>query len=92
MIARRLRVHGRVQGVGYRDAMRGAALAASVAGWVRNRRDGTVEAWVQGDEAAVAQVVLWSRKGPPFARVDHVDAENAAVDASLRGFDGLPTA
>ncbi|MBP6368461.1 MAG: acylphosphatase, partial [Burkholderiales bacterium] len=50
MIARRLRAHGRVQGVGFRDALVDAAILAGVDGWVRNRRDGSVEAWVQGSD------------------------------------------
>ena len=63
MIARRLVIHGRVQGVGYRYAMVDAAERCGVAGWVRNRRDGTVEAFVQGDAAR------WTRSSRGAAAV-----------------------
>lgn len=92
MIARRLRVHGRVQGVGFRYAMVGAARSAGVAGWVRNRRDGTVEAWVQGDDEAVARIVAWSSRGPAGSRVDRVEVDEVDADAALSGFDQAPTA
>ncbi|CAG0963315.1 acylphosphatase [Burkholderiales bacterium] len=92
MIARRLRVHGRVQGVGFRAAMADAALASGVDGWVRNRRDGTVEAWLQGPDDAVARVVAWARRGPPLARVDRIDVDESDADAAVRGFGQAPTA
>jgi acylphosphatase len=91
MIATRVVVHGRVQGVGFRYAMVDAAQAHGVAGWVRNRRDGTVEAFVQGDETAVASIVAWCRRGPPAARVAAVDAVPAAPDPALAGFEHQPT-
>jgi acylphosphatase len=65
MLARSVVIRGRVQGVGYRMAMVEAAHARGVAGWVRNRRDGTVEAVVQGDEASVDAMLEWCRRGPP---------------------------
>ena len=91
-IARRLAIRGRVQGVGYRDAMIDAARAARVSGWVRNRRDGTVEALVQGEPDAVDRVVAWARLGPPAARVTDVAVSDAPVDAGLAAFVRLPTA
>ena len=89
-----LRIAGRVQGVGYRDALRSEALARGLAGWVRNRRDGTVEAVVQGDAAAIEALVGWARRGPPAARVDRVDAQPAQgeLDRPYAGFDWLPSA
>ena len=89
-----LRIAGRVQGVGYRYALRTAALANGVSGWVRNRRDGTVEAVLQGAPAAVDAVIEWARRGPPAARVDGIDAQAAQgeLDRPYRGFDCLPTA
>ena len=89
-----LRIAGRVQGVGYRYALRAEALANGVSGWVRNRRDGTVEAVLQGAPAAVDSVIEWARRGPPAARVDGIDAQAAQgeLDRPYRGFDCLPTA
>jgi acylphosphatase len=91
MIARRVVVHGLVQGVGYRDAAVQAAYAIGVTGWVRNVRDGTVEALVQGDPQAVERFVEWCRRGPPLARVSGVDASDAHPDASLRDFSWRAT-
>ena len=91
MTAKRLIVHGRVQGVGYRDAAVQAAFALGIAGWVRNRRDGTVEAHAQGDSDAVDRYVEWCRRGPPLARVSSVDASDAAIDETLRDFAWRPT-
>jgi len=85
-LARRIVVQGRVQGVGFRYSMVGAAEHAGVDGWVRNRRDGSVEAFVQGDGAAVLAMVAWCERGPPGAQVTAVDVEDAPVDAALRGF------
>lgn len=89
-----LRIAGRVQGVGYRDAMRGEARRNGVAGWVRNRRDGTVEAVLQGVPGAVDAVVAWARRGPPAARVNGVDAQAAQgeLERPYSGFECLPTA
>jgi acylphosphatase len=89
-----LRISGRVQGVGYRDALRREALARGVAGWVRNRRDGTVEAVLQGEPAALDALIAWARHGPPAARVDALAAQPAQVgfDRPYCGFDCLPTA
>lgn len=91
-VARRVVVRGRVQGVGYRFTMVGVAAHAGVHGWVRNRRDGTVEAFVQGDGTAVLAVVAWCERGPDGAAVTGVDVEDAAPDDTLRGFATRPTA
>lgn len=69
-------VTGRVQGVWFRESMRRAAEANGVAGWVRNLPDGRVEAVVEGDDADVAQVVAWCRRGPERAQVERVDCED----------------
>jgi acylphosphatase len=84
--ARRIVVHGRVQGVGFRDAAVQAAFTLGIQGWVRNRRDGSVEAFAQGDEAAVERFVQWCRRGPPLARITDISASDADPDASLRDF------
>ncbi|MCC6195112.1 MAG: acylphosphatase [Burkholderiales bacterium] len=92
MIARRIVVHGRVQGVGFRDAAVQAAYTLDVAGWVRNRRDGSVEAFVQGDAAAVERFVEWCRRGPPLARVSDLSASDVDADSALRDFSSRPSA
>jgi acylphosphatase len=63
-------VHGAVQGVGYRYTLRMVADEAGVAGWVRNRRDGTVEAELEGESARVDEVLAWMAQGPPGSRVE----------------------
>jgi acylphosphatase len=82
MAARRLVVRGRVQGVGFRDALRREARRLALKGWVRNRADGTVEAVAVGDEAALAALQAWAGRGPPAARVAAVEA-SALTDVAL---------
>ena len=91
MIACRLIIRGRVQGVGYRYAMIEAAQASSVRGWVRNRRDGTVEAFVQGEPAAIDAILAWCRHGPPSARVNAIDTTAVGVDPAIDRFDHRQT-
>ena len=91
MIARRLSIHGRVQGVGFRESMIEAAEAHGVSGWVRNLAEGSVEAHVQGDAAAVERVVAWCRRGPPAARVTKVDVADAEVSLTLTVFERRST-
>lgn len=86
MIARQLVIRGRVQGVGYRMAMTQAAAALGVTGWVRNRRDGTVEALVQGDDAIVERLLAWCRRGPPGARVTAIATFARDADPAMDGF------
>ncbi len=76
---RRVVISGRVQNVWYRDTCRAEALARDVAGWVRNRPDGSVEAVFEGSREAVEQMVSWCRAGPPRARVDHVEVSEEQV-------------
>lgn len=68
----RLLVTGRVQGVWYRGAMQDEAARLGVAGWVRNRADGGVEAEAEGARDAVEALLAWAREGPPAARVEDV--------------------
>jgi acylphosphatase len=77
-------IHGRVQGVFYRDSMRHEAQRLSVSGWVRNRDDGTVEAIAHGPSAAVDALVRWAHRGPEHARVERVDVSTA--EGSHAGF------
>jgi len=86
LVAKHLAVRGRVQGVGYRDAAVQAACELGVSGWVRNLADGSVEAHVQGESAAVERFVTWCRRGPPLARVVEVEAADTAVDERLTDF------
>ena len=86
-----LRVHGRVQGVGFRDGCVDAALAAGLRGWVRNRRDGTVEMLVQGPPAQLGRWRAALRQLVPHARVDAIDDTPCALDPALQGFERRPT-
>lgn len=84
-----LRIHGQVQGVGFRYSLAAQAQRLGLTGWVRNRRDGTVEAMVAGDAAAVNHVVEWSHRGPRSARVTRVEV--AAGSGTFDGFEQRPT-
>jgi acylphosphatase len=79
-LTRRLSIRGRVQGVFFREAMRQEAARHGVTGWVCNRRDGSVEAVVQGPAAAVEAITAWARRGPPDAEVTGVDTAPASGD------------
>jgi acylphosphatase len=90
-----LLMHGRVQGVGFRESMVFEAAHLGVRGWVRNRMDGTVEAVFDGAPAARAALANWAHRGPDVARVTRVEARaaTAAEIASIgAGFERLPTA
>ncbi|MDX3900066.1 MAG: acylphosphatase [Sphingobium sp.] len=89
-VARRLSISGRVQGVFYRAWTVETARELGLVGWVRNRPDGSVEAHVQGEAAAVDRLVALARRGPTAARVDAVHVtETPAID--LVGFEKRPT-
>ena len=93
MVTRHLRISGRVQGVGFRDAMCRQARELGIAGWVRNRADGSVEAVVQGEPGAVDAAVAWARRGPPGARVSAVEVSEAQGEFAQphAGFDWRPS-
>lgn len=89
-MALQLRISGRVQGVGFRYSMAEVARRLGVAGWVRNRLDGSVEARLEGDAEAMAQLKLWARRGPPSALVDGLTVDTVP-DEGLQGFEQRPT-
>jgi acylphosphatase len=82
----RVVVHGRVQGVFFRDTMRREAASRGVAGWVRNRPDGAVEAVFEGEPEAVEAMAAFCREGPRGARVDRVDVAEEEPER-LSGFE-----
>ena len=86
VIARRVKVSGRVQGVFFRDTCRREASSRGVAGWVSNCPDGTVEAWFEGPPDAVESMVAWARRGPSRAEVSGVDVADAEP-SGVSGFD-----
>lgn len=88
-VTRRLVVRGRVQGVFYRESMRMEAERLGITGWVRNCRDGTVEAVVQGTAQAIEAITAWARRGPEDARVTGVEA--AAAEGDFERFEKRPT-
>ena len=90
MVSLRLEISGRVQGVGFRYSMREEATRRGVCGWVRNRRDGSVEALAQGEAAAVDALIDWARRGPPGARVTDVRT-SAGEEAAHQAFELRPT-
>jgi acylphosphatase len=88
----RLTIQGRVQGVGYRASFAERAKALGLAGWVRNCRDGSVEAAVDGEAHAVESIIAWARRGPPAARVSNVVIEGGPAQEVADGdFKILPT-
>lgn len=95
-VIRHIIVRGKVQGVGYRAWIEGEAAGRGLAGWARNRKDGTVEAVLSGSEDAVATLIAKCQHGPGMARVTTIDNERASEDmlnlrASGERFSVLPT-
>ncbi len=91
MVTRHLQIGGRVQGVGFRHSMQEEAARLGLTGWVRNRRDGSVEALAQGSEESVAALIAWARRGPAGASVAELRVASAEPQPSLAGFEQLPT-
>ncbi len=90
MIARTIRVEGKVQGVFFRGWTIEAARAIGVSGWVRNRRDGSVEVYALGEPDLVERFTDRLREGSPAARVDRIDAQEAELHP-VDGFGQRPT-
>lgn len=91
MIGRRLRVFGIVQGVFFRAWAREQARALGVRGWIRNRRDGSVELQAHGEDGPVEALIARCRQGPPAARVERVDVETIGAEGP-QDFEIAPTA
>ncbi len=79
-------VSGRVQGVTYRQSCRQVGRSLGLVGWVRNRTDGRVEVWAQGEADACDRLADWLWTGPPAARVSGVETDTVAPDLTLRDF------
>lgn len=88
----RIRIAGRVQGVAFRDWMEKEAQALGLSGWVRNRRDGSVEAVISGEPLLVEDMLARCRHGPPAARVSEVAILAEEEDATYPAFAIRPTA
>ncbi|OFZ70995.1 MAG: acylphosphatase [Betaproteobacteria bacterium RBG_16_58_11] len=83
-----LRLSGRVQGVFFRESMCREAAKLGVSGWVRNRRDGSLEAMLQGEAAQVEALVTWAKRGPPAAQVESMEISEG--EGEFTGFERLP--
>lgn len=90
-ICRHLRIEGHVQGVYYRASLVDEARRLGLAGWVRNRLDGSVEALAHGPAPAVQALIDWAHRGPELARVEGVHATPVQADAPLAGFEQRET-
>lgn len=91
MIRAHLIVRGLVQGVYFRQSTRDEALRLGLRGWVRNRRDGSVELVAEGEQASVEALVAWCHRGPTMARVDGVEVSREEPAWIPEGFDVRPT-
>ena len=88
-VTKHLAISGRVQGVGFRFYMERKARELGLAGWVRNRRDGSVESVVQGSAQAVEAMIAWARQGPPSAVVAEVKVSEG--EGEFDRFEVRPT-
>ena len=91
MSSKRIRiiVAGKVQGVFFRQALKVMAKKNDVFGWVKNLKDGRVEAVLEGDEDKVSRLVEWSHGGPANARVEDVEIHNEKFSDEFSKFDVL---
>ena len=88
MFCKRIRaiVHGRVQGVAFREYTRREAVRLGLSGWVRNASDGTVEVLIEGDTPQVDALLKWLNKGSPYARVSRVEQSEEPPAGQASGF------
>ncbi len=86
-----LKIYGRVQGVHFRESMKAEAKRVGVSGWVRNRKDGTVEALVQGEDSLVESMIAWAKQGPARATVERVEISEASTEGIVASFERLKT-
>ena len=91
-VCQHLDISGKVQGVGFRVALQDTARAMQLTGWVRNRRDGRVEALLQGRQSDLDAMRAWCHRGPPLAHVDAVAVTPRPTDPSLVDMQCLATA
>ena len=89
MMAKHLTISGRVQGVGFRYHMIRVARELGITGWVRNRRDGSVEAMVAGEPDAVGKIIAWAQRGPGHAMVTSVEISEG--NGNFAVFEMRPT-
>jgi acylphosphatase len=92
MVAWHIRVHGRVQGVGFRYFTQEQALRFNLFGWCRNRRDGTVEIFLQGGEPGLSLAITQLSKGPLFASVSRLEKRSVPPQPKLKTFTVKDTA
>ena len=83
----RVRIIGMVQGVCFRAFTRDAAIKEGVTGWVRNLRDGSVEALLEGDADKVERILAWCRRGSPYSFVDRVEVQEEVYEGTFDRFD-----
>lgn len=83
----RVRIRGMVQGVCFRSFARDAAIHEGVTGWVRNLRDGSVEAVLEGDADKVERMIAWCHRGSPYGFVDQVEVKEEVYEGSFDRFD-----
>lgn len=92
-MAKHLYIEGLVQGVGYRASFAALANSLGLSGWVRNRKDGAVEALVEGADDALERLITWAQQGPPAARVNKVAVTETRENNGIKAgrVDILPT-
>jgi len=87
MITRQVIIHGRVQGVFFRDYTRKTAMGYNLTGWTRNLPDGSVEAVLCGEERMVSKMLTWLQRGSPLSRVSSIDVYDINLDENMSTFE-----